>query len=154
MGVFMSGSSASSNSHSNVPVHQHSLQDNFNAGFSSMKKGFSSLMSSIESTVKSPEDASSDTISVRSDLSSDSDNFVILNHDGVDKGAPGVGSAMDSLFTVEAKMVSNASIEVASEVFEEATPSDVSDITCSFKRKDSVSLFFFFSLSFLYNIIV
>lgn len=44
-----------------------------------MKKGFSSFMTSIDSAIKSgtPSDDVSDTFSIQSDISSDSENFAI-----------------------------------------------------------------------------
>lgn len=124
----------------NGPVMQLSLHDNLNAGFSTMRKGitsgFTNLMSTIESAVKtSPEDMS-DTLSVRSDLSSDSDNFIMVNMES-ERTDSGLGG-MDAAFRVENKPPPS-SIELASEVFEEATPSEVSDVTSSFRRKDTVS---------------
>lgn len=44
-----------------------------------MKKGFSNFMTSIDSALKNnPSDDMSDTISVKSDLSSDSENFIMV----------------------------------------------------------------------------
>ncbi|XP_069995587.1 bridge-like lipid transfer protein family member 3B isoform X1 [Penaeus vannamei] len=125
----------------NGPVMQLSLHDNLNAGFSTMRKGitsgFTNLMSTIESAVKtSPEDMS-DTLSVRSDLSSDSDNFIMVNMES-ERTDSGLGG-MDAAFRVENKPPPS-SIELASEVFEEATPSEVSDVTSSFRRKDTISV--------------
>lgn len=49
----------------------------------SMKKGFSSFMTSIDSAIKSgtPNDDTSDTFSIQSDISSDSENFAIVMGD-------------------------------------------------------------------------
>lgn len=121
-----------------------SIQDNLNIGFSSMKKGFSSLMTSIESSVKtSPEDMS-DTISIQSDLSSDSENFVLLNLEnnqlaGTERSDSGLG--LDAAFRADvSRNVDNAVIEVAAEAMEENTPSeDLSEVTNSFRRKGNVS---------------
>lgn len=55
-----------------------SLSKDFNSGLMSMKKGFSSLMTSIESAVKPNIDDMSDTISIQSDISSDSENFIMV----------------------------------------------------------------------------
>ncbi|CAL4091023.1 unnamed protein product, partial [Meganyctiphanes norvegica] len=122
-------------------VMQLNLHDNFNAGFSTMRKGLSSgltnFMSTLESAVKnSPEDMS-DTMSIRSDLSSDSDNFIMVNMES--ERANSQLGGVDALFRIENKPPPT-SIEMASEVFEESTPSDVSEITSSCKRKDSVSI--------------
>ncbi|XP_042219696.1 UHRF1-binding protein 1-like isoform X3 [Homarus americanus] len=128
-------------SFNNGPVMQLNLQDNLNAGLTSMRKGltsgFTSIMSTLESAVKtSPEDMS-DTLSVRSDLSSDSDNFILVNIDP-ERSDSGLGG-MDALFRVEHKPPPS-SVELASEVFEEPTPSEISDVTSSFRRKDAISV--------------
>ncbi|MPC20454.1 UHRF1-binding protein 1-like [Portunus trituberculatus] len=124
----------------NGPMMQLNLHGNLNAGFTSVRKGltsgFTNLMSTIESAVKtSPEDMS-DTLSVRSDLSSDSDNFIMVNIE-TDRTDSGLGG-MDALFRVDNRPAT--SVEVASEVFEEPTPSEVSDVTSSFRRKDVISV--------------
>lgn len=57
-----------------------SFPKDINSGFMSMKKGFSSLMTSIDTALKTgvgTDDLMSDTMSIRSDGSSDSDNFVL-----------------------------------------------------------------------------
>lgn len=124
----------------NGPMMQLNLHGNLNAGFTSVRKGltsgFTNLMSTIESAVKtSPEDMS-DTLSVRSDLSSDSDNFIMVNIE-TDRTDSGLGG-MEALFRVDNRPAT--SVEVASEVFEEPTPSEVSDVTSSFRRKDVISV--------------
>lgn len=58
----------------------------------SMKKGFSSFMTSIDSALKTNMDDMSDTISIQSDISSDSENFVLVLAD--DKTA----DCMDVMF--------------------------------------------------------
>ncbi|XP_071525078.1 bridge-like lipid transfer protein family member 3B isoform X2 [Panulirus ornatus] len=72
---------------------------------------------------------------VRSDLSSDSDNFIVVNIDS-ERTDSGLG---DALFRVGNKPPPS-SIELASEVFEEPTPSEISDVTSSFRRKDTISV--------------
>lgn len=58
-----------------------------------MKKGFSNFMTSIDSALKpNTSDDASDTFSVQSDISSDSDNYVILTSE--DKTA----DCMDVMF--------------------------------------------------------
>ncbi|XP_076064331.1 bridge-like lipid transfer protein family member 3B isoform X3 [Oratosquilla oratoria] len=126
--------------HGTGPLVQLNLQDNINASFTTVRKGltsgFTSFMSTLESAVKtSPEDMS-DTMSVRSDLSSDSDNFIMVNME-TDRTDSGLGGMDAALFRVADKP--SASVEVASEVFEEATPSEVS-LSSSIKRKDSISV--------------
>ncbi|CAL7948868.1 unnamed protein product [Xylocopa violacea] len=124
-------------------IHKHSKGDsssntpfipnNFNVGLSSMKKGFSNLMTSIDSAFKaSPEDGSSDTVSIRSDVSSDSENYVLISLQEQEK--------LDTMFSVD-NSIRVAAVEEASEVVEETpdTQSEKSvDSVC--KRKDIVSM--------------
>lgn len=131
--------------HSNVPAN--SIQDNLNIGFSSMKKGFSNFMTSFETPSRtSPEDMS-DTISIQSDLSSDSENFVLLNIEtnhfgGAERSDSGLG--MEAAFRAGSKLLEASTIELASEAMEETTPSEeVSEMTSSFKRKINVRLAMF-----------
>lgn len=101
-----------------------------------MMKGFNNLMTSLDSAMKpSPEDAS-DTASVRSDISSDCENFEIITYEG------GEGEIEDVMFWVAEFQTENKGIvEVASEVIEEestvTTTSDPS-LSSSCKRKDLV----------------
>lgn len=108
------------------------IPNNFNVGLSSMKKGFSNLMTSIDSALKvSPEDGSSDTMSMRSDVSSDSENYVLVNLQ--DQGKIDA-FGLDNTIRITA-------VEEASEVVEETpdTQSEKSmDSVC--KRKDIVSM--------------
>ncbi|XP_076181630.1 bridge-like lipid transfer protein family member 3B isoform X2 [Ptiloglossa arizonensis] len=121
-------------------AHKHSKGDssifipnNFNVGFSSMKKGLSNLMTSIDSALKpSPEDGSSDTVSTRSDVSSDSENYILASLQDQEK--------LDTMFAVN-NTIRMTAIEEASEVVEETpdTQSEKSmDSVC--KRKDIVSM--------------
>lgn len=116
-------------SFSNTPF----IPNNFNVGLSSMKKGLSNLMTSIDSALKaSPEDGSSDTVSIRSDVSSDSENYVLINLQDQEK--------LDTMFSVD-NSIRITAVEEASEVVEETpdTQSEKSmDSVC--KRKDIVSL--------------
>lgn len=67
--------------------------NNFGSSLISMKKGFSSFMTSIDSALKTNiGDDMSDTISIQSDISSDSENFVMVLGD--DKTA----DCMDVMF--------------------------------------------------------
>ncbi|EFN85936.1 UHRF1-binding protein 1-like isoform X2 [Harpegnathos saltator] len=117
-----------SDSASNTPF----IPNNFNVGLSSMKKGFSNLMTSIDSALKaSPEDGSSDTVSMRSDVSSDSENYVLVNLQ--DQGKTDA-FGIDNTIRITA-------VEEATEVVEETpdTQSEKSmDSVC--KRKDLVSM--------------
>ncbi|EZA55392.1 UHRF1-binding protein 1-like protein [Ooceraea biroi] len=118
-----------SDSGSNTPF----IPNNFNVNLSSMKKGFSNLMTSIDSALKaSPEDGSSDTVSMRSDVSSDSENYVLVNLQ--DQGK------IDAVFGIDSTIRITA-VEEATEVVEETpdTQSEKSmDSVC--KRKDIVSM--------------
>lgn len=103
-----------------------------NLSLSSMKKGFSNLMTSLDSALKpSPEDGCSDTVSMRSDASSDSENYVVVSLEDQEK--------MDATFALD-NSIRVAAVEEASEVIEETpdTQSEKSlDSVC--KRKDLVS---------------
>ncbi|XP_066140854.1 bridge-like lipid transfer protein family member 3B isoform X1 [Euwallacea fornicatus] len=104
-------------------------------GLSSVKKGFSTLMSSIDSALKQSPDDISDTISVRSDASSDSEQIVMINFEEDVRG-------MDYMFHVNG-MQEFERVEEASEVLEEAsTVTSTSDhsLTSSCQRKDLVCL--------------
>ncbi|XP_074033152.1 bridge-like lipid transfer protein family member 3B [Leptinotarsa decemlineata] len=88
------------------------LPTNLNSGLSSMKKGFNNLMSSIDSALKpSPEDVS-DNMSIRSDVSSDSEKFVYMN---CEPDIPG----KDLMFFAPEFLCDNEPIEEASEVLEQ-----------------------------------
>lgn len=118
-----------SDSVSNTPF----IPNNFNVNLSSMKKGFSNLMTSIDSALKaSPEDGSSDTVSMRSDVSSDSENYVLVSLQ--DQGK------IDAVFGID-NTIRITAVEEATEVVEETpdTQSEKSmDSVC--KRKDIVSI--------------
>lgn len=107
------------------------IPNNFNVNLSSMKKGFSNFMTSLDSALKpSPEDGS-DTVSMQSDVSSDSENYVVVSLEDQEK--------MDAAFNVEGS-IRISTVEEASEVVEETpdTQSEKSmDSVC--KRKDLVS---------------
>lgn len=116
--------------------------DNKFVGLSSMKKGWNSLMSSIDSALKPSPDDASDTVSIRSDASSDSDNYVLVaNYE------PG---SIDAMFRVQGMTYDtparNNVVEMASEVIEEensaTTPSEHS-LASTYKRRDLVSKLWF-----------
>ncbi|KAG5322263.1 UH1BL protein, partial [Pseudoatta argentina] len=120
--------------HTTETTHKHSKSDsntpfipnNFNVNLSSMKKGLSSLMTSIDSALKaSPEDGSSDTVSMRSDVSSDSENYVLVSLQ--DQGK------IDAVFGID-NSIGITTVEEATEVVEE-TPDTQSE-----KSMDSVSM--------------
>lgn len=114
------------------------IPNNFNAGFNSMKKGFSSLMTSIDTALKASPDDVSDAASIRSDASSDCDTFEIIN---VTTDDP---NTVDIMFRVpEFQNENKGIVEVASEVvedLEESTMTTASDpsLSSSCKRKDLV----------------
>lgn len=105
-----------------------------------MRKGFSSLMTSIDSALKPTMDASdaSDTMSIRSDVSSDSENYIFLNmeQDSMQKA--------DDMFIVPEFMSQNKGmVEIASEVIEEEstiTSTSEHSLTSSCRRKDLVTM--------------
>lgn len=124
-----------------------SLTKEINSGLLSMKKGFSSFMTSIDSAIKSgtPNDDASDTFSIQSDISSDSDNFA--NVLGDDKTM----DCMDVMFRLNPFTTDNmkaSPVEVASEVYEEqpssyktnmSSPSEPSEGS-TWRRRDLVSM--------------
>ncbi|XP_029709447.2 bridge-like lipid transfer protein family member 3B isoform X1 [Aedes albopictus] len=122
-----------------------SFSKEINSGLSSMKKGFSNFMTSIDSALKTNmSDDISDTLSVQSDLSSDSENYVILLGDS-EKTA----DCMDVMFKLNPfnndSNMKVAPIEVASEVCEDpyltnmSSPSEPSEAS-SLRRRDLVSM--------------
>lgn len=132
------------------------IPNNLNAGITSVKKGISSLMTSIDLALKPSPDDASDTVSLRSDASSDSDNYVVVNMGGelgaVDKI---VLECVDAMFRVDLSSGHGETplpqqLEVASEVVPEeedatatiTTPSEHS-VDSSCKRKDLVSGFLY-----------
>ncbi|SPP81936.1 UHRF1-binding protein 1 isoform X3 [Drosophila guanche] len=124
-----------------------SLTKEINSGLLSMKKGFSSFMTSIDSAIKSgtPNDDASDTFSIQSDISSDSENFAIVMGD--DKTM----DCMDVMFRLNPFTTDNnmkaSPVEVASEVYEEpssyktnmSSPSEPSEGS-TWRRRDLVSM--------------
>lgn len=107
-----------------------------------MKKGFSSLMTSIDSALKPSPDDMSDSLSVRSDGSSDSENYIFLTS----PESKMIDQNSDAMFKVIEFHTESKTIEVASEVIEEestiTTTSDHS-LTSSCRRKDIVGILYF-----------
>lgn len=100
-----------------------------------MKKGFTNLMSSIDSALKPSPDDMSDTISIRSDASSDSEKFILIN---CEADVPGI----DLMFVVQEFAYDHARVEEATEVVEEestVTSASEHSATSSGRRKDLVS---------------
>jgi hypothetical protein len=122
------------------------ISKEINTSLIQMKKGFSSFMTSIESAVKTNAsfDDGSDTISIQSDYSDDSELFTVLGD--TDKGITDCNDFMFKLnpFNSDAnnKM---APVEVASEVYEDpyvtnmSSPSEPSEMSC-LRRRDLVSM--------------
>lgn len=117
-----------------------------NTGLSQMKKGFSNFMTSIESAVKTNAsfDDGSDTISIQSDYSDDSELFTVLADS--DKTTTDCNDFMFKLNPFSSDTNSKlAPIEVASEVCEDpfitnmSSPSEPSDAS-SLRRRDLVSM--------------
>ncbi|XP_031339303.1 UHRF1-binding protein 1-like isoform X3 [Photinus pyralis] len=135
---FVQHSTENKNKNVTPPFANINLPNNLNAGLSSMKKGFSNLMTSIDSALKPTSDDASDTLSIRSDASSDSENFVVVNMgmDG-DRNA----ESLDAMFRVPG-YVYERNVEMAKEVIEEENTTTTSDhsLTSSCKRKDLVSV--------------
>ncbi|XP_072383543.1 bridge-like lipid transfer protein family member 3B [Diabrotica undecimpunctata] len=122
------------------------LQTNLNMGFTSLKKGFTSLKSSIDSALKASPDDLSDTMSIRSDASSDSEKFVHINCDLDIAGA-------EIIFIV---VEFSERVEEASEVLEEdntVTSTSEHSVTSTSRRKDlvSVSTFKLNKIEFVYQ---
>uniref|UniRef100_A0A6P7FPH1 UHRF1-binding protein 1-like n=1 Tax=Diabrotica virgifera virgifera TaxID=50390 RepID=A0A6P7FPH1_DIAVI len=122
------------------------LQTNINMGFTSLKKGFTSLKSSIDSALKASPDDLSDTMSIRSDASSDSEKFVHINCDLDIAGA-------EIIFIV---VEFSERVEEASEVLEEdntVTSTSEHSVTSTSRRKDlvSVSTFKLNKIEFVYQ---
>lgn len=130
------------------------IPTNLNAGINTVKKGFSSLMTSLDSALKPSPDDASDTVSLRSDASSDSENYVVVNMSGGDSSAAErmALECVDAMFRVDPSSSHGETslpqqLEVASEVLPEeedatattTTPSERS-VDSSCKRRDLVSM--------------
>lgn len=124
-----------------------SLTKEINSSLMSMKKGFSNFMTSIDSAIKSgtPNDDASDTFSVQSDMSSDSENYAILMGDTKPIDCMDVMFRLNP-FTNDNNMKTSP-VEVASEVYEEpssyktnmSSPSEPSEGS-TWRRRDLVSM--------------
>lgn len=126
---------------STQPFSNMSISTNISAGFSSMKKGISNFVTSFDSAVKPSPDDMSDTMSIRSDASSDSERYVM-----VPLGDEKHNETVDHMFFVREFCYENkGTVEIASEVLEEESSiTSVSDhsFTSSCRRKDLVSINF------------
>lgn len=117
-----------------------------NTGLSQMKKGFSNFMTSIDSALKTNNsfDDASDSISIQSDYSDDSEFFTVLAD--ADKATTDCNDFMFKLNPFSSDPNSKlAPVEVASEVCEDpfltnmSSPSEPSDAS-SLRRRDLVSM--------------
>ncbi|XP_058062707.1 bridge-like lipid transfer protein family member 3B [Anopheles bellator] len=130
--------------HPTTTTDTSSFSKDLNSGLSSMKKGFSHFMTSIDSALKTnTSDDVSDTLSVQSDLSSDSELQRVL------EDTEKTTDCMDAMFKLypfgQESSNKMAPIEVASEVCEDpfltnmSSPSEPSE-SSSLKRRDLVSM--------------
>uniref|UniRef100_A0A1A9WW98 Chorein N-terminal domain-containing protein n=1 Tax=Glossina brevipalpis TaxID=37001 RepID=A0A1A9WW98_9MUSC len=140
-------SAKSQRSSRNSTSDSSSLTKEINSGLMSMKKGFSSFMTSIDSAITSRtpiNDDVSDTFSIHSDISSDSENFAIVMGD--DKTM----DCIDVMFRLNPfnneSNIKVSPVEVASEVYEEpacktnlSSPSEPSEAS-TWRRRDLVSM--------------
>lgn len=122
--------------------------NNLNSLLSSSKKVFNRIVTNpFDAAAKPTTDDASDTVSLRSDCSSDSESYVILGGEtgGLDK----TFDASDLMFRVSSYPDNNMQkVEMASEVLEEeptgtivTTPSERADsIDSSIKRRDLISV--------------
>ncbi|XP_055853904.1 bridge-like lipid transfer protein family member 3B isoform X3 [Episyrphus balteatus] len=149
-GVFPPSSAASSSKVSKTrnSITDSSITKEINSSLLSMKKGFSSFMTSIDSAIKSgnPNDDASDTFSIQSDISSDSENFAIVIGDDKTTDCIDVMFRLNP-FTTDTNLKASP-VEVASEVYEEPTnnyktnlssPSEPSEAS-TWRRRDLVSM--------------
>ncbi|XP_055916204.1 bridge-like lipid transfer protein family member 3B isoform X6 [Eupeodes corollae] len=129
-------------------ITDSSITKEINSSLLSMKKGFSSFMTSIDSAIKSgnPNDDASDTFSIQSDISSDSENFAIVMSDDKTTDCIDVMFRLNP-FTTDSNLKASP-VEVASEVYEEPTnnyktnlssPSEPSEAS-TWRRRDLVSM--------------
>lgn len=139
-----SSSSISTLKNKKISGDPSTISKEINSGLSQMRKGFTNFMTSIETVVKTNAsfDDGSDTISIQSDFSDDSELFTVLAD--TDKATTDCNDFMFKLnpFTTESKI---APVEVASEVCEDpyltnaSSPSEPSDAS-SLRRRDLVSM--------------
>ncbi|XP_055684549.1 bridge-like lipid transfer protein family member 3B isoform X2 [Lutzomyia longipalpis] len=124
-------------------VSDTSFTREINTGIMSIKKGFSTMMTSIDSALKVGTDDASDTFSIHSDLSSDSENYIMVE---------GTADCMDVMFRLNPFATDSnlkaSPVEMASEVCEEqigayktniSSPSEPSEASI-WRRRDLVSM--------------
>ncbi|XP_037957777.1 UHRF1-binding protein 1-like isoform X2 [Teleopsis dalmanni] len=142
----IASSSKSFKSTRNSASDATSITKEINSSLLSMKKGFSSFMTSIDSAIKSgaPNDDASDTFSIQSDISSDSENFAIVMGDDKTMDCIDVMFRLNP-FTNDTNLKASP-VEIASEVYEEpnyktnlSSPSEPSEAS-TWRRRDLVSM--------------
>lgn len=139
-----SSSSSSTSTLKNKSRASDIIPKELNTGLSQMKKGFSNFMTSIDSALKTNAsfDDASDSISIQSDYSDDSEFMTVLAD--TDKATTDCNDFMFKLnpFSNDNKL---APVEVASEVCEDpfltnmSSPSEPSEAS-SLRRRDLVSM--------------
>lgn len=139
-----SSSSSSTSTLKNKSRASDIIPKELNTGLSQMKKGFSNFMTSIDSALKTNTslDDASDSISIQSDYSDDSEFMTVLAD--TDKATTDCNDFMFKLnpFSNDSKL---APVEVASEMCEDpfltnlSSPSEPSEAS-SLRRRDLVSM--------------
>lgn len=141
-----SSSSSSTSTLKNKSRTTDIIPKELNTGLSQMKKGFSNFMTSIDTALKTNTsfDDGSDSISIQSDYSDDSEFFIVLAD--ADKATTDCNDFMFKLNPFSNDPSSKlAPVEVASEVCEDpfltnmSSPSEPSEAS-SLRRRDLVSM--------------
>lgn len=141
-----SSSSSSTSTLKNKSRTTDIIPKELNTGLSQMKKGFSNFMTSIDTALKTNTsfDDGSDSISIQSDYSDDSEFFTVLAD--ADKATTDCNDFMFKLNPFSNDLNSKlAPVEVASEVCEDpfltnmSSPSEPSEAS-SLRRRDLVSM--------------
>lgn len=141
-----SSSTSTLKNKSRASVDTSIIPKELNTGLSQMKKGFSNFMTSIDSALKTNTsfDDGSDSISIQSDFSDDSEFFTVLAD--ADKATTDCNDFMFKLNPFSSDVNNKlAPVEVASEVCEDpfltnmSSPSEPSEAS-SLRRRDLVSM--------------
>lgn len=141
-----SSSSSSTSTLKNKSRTSDIIPKELNTGLSQMKKGFSNFMTTIDSALKTNTsfDEGSDSISIQSDYSDDSEFFTVLAD--TDKATTDCNDFMFKLNPFSSDVNSKlAPVEVASEVCEDpfltnmSSPSEPSEAS-SLRRRDLVAM--------------
>jgi hypothetical protein len=141
-----SSSTSTLKNKSRTSIDASIIPKELNTGLSQMKKGFSNFMTSIDSALKTNTsfDDGSDSISIQSDFSDDSEFFTVLAD--ADKATTDCNDFMFKLNPFSSDVNNKlAPVEVASEVCEDpfltnmSSPSEPSEAS-SLRRRDLVSM--------------